>query len=111
MKKVVVSLVLALMTLVAPAAALSETFDTFYGWGVVRAVGAGDRHLLLQSNEGYEMVFVEEDAAIRNGHGVPMNLDDVRVGSEVEFAGHYWQGATFAFSLRVNFNSLVVGAR
>jgi len=111
MRKFIISLALAAATLAAPSAVLSETFDTFYGWGVVRAVGSGDRHLLLQNSEGYEMVVVEEDAAIRNGQGVPMNLEDVRVGSEVEFAGRYWEGTTFAFSLRVNFNSMVVGSR
>jgi len=77
----------------------------------VRAVGVSDRHLLLQNNEGYEMVIVDEDAAIRNGQGAPMLLENVPVGSEVEFAGRYWEGATFAFSLRINFGSLVVGAR
>jgi len=111
MRKFLVTLFLAVAMLAAPAAALAEDFDSFYGWGVVRAIGVGDRHLLLQSNEGYEMVIVEEDAAIRDGRGAPMLLQDLRVGSEVEFAGRHWEGTTFAFSLRVNFASLIVGAR
>jgi hypothetical protein len=111
MRKFFVTLFMAVAMLAAPAVALAEDFDSFYGWGVVRAVGINDRHLLLQNNEGYEMVIVEEDAAIRDGRGSPLVLEDLHAGSEVEFAGRHWEGATFAFSLRVNFGSMVVGAR
>ena len=111
MRKLFITLFLAAAILAAPAVALAEDFDSFYGWGVVRAVGVADRHLLLQNNEGYEMVIVDEDAAIRNGQGAPLLLEDVRVGSEVEFAGRHWEGTTFAFSLRINAAALIVGAR
>jgi hypothetical protein len=110
MRKIFLAVFVALVMLAAPAAALSES-DAFLGWGVVRAVGLIDRHVLVQNREGFEIVFVDEDAAIRDTHGAAMTLKDVPVGSEVEYAGRYWEGMTFAFSLRVSSGSIVVSAR
>ncbi len=112
MRKLFWAMIAAAVMLAAPAAAWSESDSgEFYGWGVVRAVGASDRHLLLQSNEGYELVVLEEDAAIRSSRGAPIAMTDIPVGAEVEYAGRTWEGTTFAFSIRVSASSIVVGAR
>src|SRR4051812_14867825 len=109
MRKFILTVALTALTLTAPAVALSESFDSFYGWGVVRAVAVNDRHLLLQNNEGFETVVLDEDAAIRNVKGAPLTVEDIAVGSEVEFAGRNRDGITVAFSLRINPGSLIVG--
>ena len=110
MRKFLLALSAAVLMLAAPVAALSES-DSFLGWGVVRAVGLIDRHVLIQNREGFELVIVDDDAAIRDARGAAMTLKDIPVGSEVEYAGRYWEGMTFAYSLRVNFGSMVVSAR
>jgi hypothetical protein len=109
MRKILLAGLVALAMLAGPAVALSD--DSFLGWGVVRAVGVIDRHLLVQNREGFEIVFVDDDAAIRDTRGAALTLKEVPVGSEIEYAGRYWEGMTFAFSLRVHSGSMVVSAR
>ena len=94
---------LAALAAATPAAA----DDSFIGWGVVRGVGWVDGNLLLQNEEGFELVLLDADATVRDSRGAALLLKDVPLGSEVEFVGTPWAGLTFAYSLRVNSRSLV----
>lgn len=94
---------LAALTVAGPVAGE----ETFFGWGVVRGVGWVDGNLLLQNNEGFELVLLDADATVRDSRGGAMLLKDVPLGAEVEFVGQPWAGVTFAHSLRVSSKSLV----
>lgn len=110
MRKLWLTMAVAILTLAAPAPAISDS-DTFLGWGVVRAVGIVDRHMLVQNREGFEIVFVDDDAAIRDMRGDALTLKEIPLGAEVDYAGRTWEGMTFAFSLRVHSGSIVASVR
>ena len=97
------AVVLAALAAATPVAA----DDLFIGWGVVRGVGWVDGNLLLQNNEGFELVVLDADATVRDSRGAAMLLKDVPLGSQVEFVGKPWAGLAFAYSLRVHSRSLV----
>ena len=93
--------------LAAPAAAFES--EPFTGRGVVRAVRWIEGDVMLQSEDGFILVAVDENAAVRDSYGAPIALRDLPMGAEVEYVAHYWQGLAFAASLRMT-RPIMVGA-
>jgi hypothetical protein len=106
--RLILSLAICLMSAVAavPTAALDNSQPSF-GWGRVLAVGSEDMNLLLQKRDGFALVILNDNAAIRDARGAPMALTEVVRGCDVEYVGKVWGGMTIVSSLRVSCNSLV----
>lgn len=109
MRKFLSGLALALSLLAVPAAAFDS--DAFTGRGVVRAVRWIEGDVMLQTEDGFHLFAVEDDAAIRDAFGARVTLRDLVLGSEVEYTARYWQGLAFASSLRVRPRAFVLGAK
>jgi hypothetical protein len=91
----------------------SAAFDSgpFAGRGIVRAVRSIDGIVLLENEQGFELLNLDEDATVQDSQGASIALRDLPLGSHVEYTGRYWQGLNFARSLRVSPASLVISAR
>lgn len=101
---------LAGLMIAAPAMA---TFDSepFVGRGVVRAVRSVEGDILLQWEDGFQLVLVEDDAALHDAYGEPMALRDLPPGATIEFVLRYWKGVAFLSSLRVTPRPQIAGVR
>jgi hypothetical protein len=91
---------LAVLTLAAPAAAYDS--EPFVGRGFIRAVRSIEGIVLLENEQGFELLNLDNDATIQDDKGASIALRDLPFGSEVEYRARYWEGLNFASSLRVN---------
>jgi hypothetical protein len=100
---------LAVLTLAAPAAAYDS--EPFVGRGFIRAVRSIEGIVLLENEQGFELLNLDNDATIQDDRGASIALRDLPIGAEVEFTGRYWEGLNFALSLRITSVSLVISTR
>jgi hypothetical protein len=110
MRRVVSAIFLAGLMLATPAAASFDS-EPFLGRGVVRAVRWIEGDVMLQSEDGFHLVLVDDDAGILNAFGAPIALRDLPLGSAIEYVGQYWEGLIFASSVKVSAAPLAVSAR
>ncbi|HEX9445071.1 MAG TPA: hypothetical protein VGA73_13180, partial [Candidatus Binatia bacterium] len=66
---------------------------------------------LVQGEDGFLLVLLEDDATVRDARGALIALSDLPLGSAVEYEARYWEGQAFATSLRMSAARLVIGAR
>jgi hypothetical protein len=103
------ALCLAALLLATSAAAFDS--GPFAGRGIVRAVRSIEGIVLLENDQGFELLNLDEDATVQDSQGASIALRDLPLGTHVEYTGRYWQGLNFARSLRVSPVSLVISAR
>ena len=93
---------------IASPAAGFET-EAFTGRGVIRAVRWIEDEVMLQNEDGFMLVALDENAALRDSYGTPIALRELPMGAEVEYVARYWQGLAFAVSLRMTRSVVVSG--
>jgi len=108
MRNILALLALVLVLFAAPAAAFDS--ENFAGRGVVRAVRWIEGDVMLQTEDGFHLFAVDEDATIRDAFGARAALRDIPLGSAVEYTARYWQGLALASSLRVRPKTFMLGA-
>jgi hypothetical protein len=108
-RKFFLAVFLAVLTLAAPAVAYDS--EPFVGRGFIRAVRSIEGIVLLENEQGFELLNLDNDATIQDDKGASIALRDLPLGAEVQYTGRYWEGLNFALSLRLRPASLVVGAR
>jgi hypothetical protein len=109
MHKFYSTICLAILMVAAPAAAFDS--GPFAGRGLVRAVRLIDGTVMLENDQGFELLNLDENTTVQDAQGVFIALRDLPLGSKVEYIGRYWQGLSFAQSLRVSPAALVISAR
>jgi hypothetical protein len=110
MRRFFSAIFLAGLMLATPAAAAFDS-EPFLGRGVVRAVRWIEGDVMLQSEDGFHLLLVDDDAGILDASGAPMALQDLPLGAAIEYVGQYWEGLIFASSVKVSAERLVIGAR
>jgi len=108
-QKFLLTIGLALM-MVAPASAAFDS-DPFFGRGIVRGVRSIERCVMIENDQGFELLNLDEDATVQDVQGASIALRDLPLGSEIEYTSRYWEGLNFVLSLRVSPTSLVISAR
>jgi hypothetical protein len=108
-RKLLLAVSLAALTLAAPAAAYDS--EPFVGRGVIRAVRWIEEIVLLENEQGFEILNLDQDATIQDSKGIAIALLDLSLGSAVEYTGRYWEGLNFVRALRVVPAALVIGAQ